>query len=56
MQTASWVIREKATGRVIMETFNAAMVQALNTTKYEAVPILGYLQSLNTKPTTKGTS
>lgn len=47
MKTASWVVREKATGRVIMETFNARVVKALNTAKYEAVPILDYLQSLN---------
>lgn len=49
MKTASWVIRERATGRVILETFNAKAVAALNTAKYEAVPILAYLQSLNAK-------
>lgn len=49
MQTASWVIREKATGRVICETFNAAIVRALNTAKYDAIPIMAYLQSLNIK-------
>lgn len=47
MQTASWVIREKATGNVIMETYDRAKVDALNTKKYEAVPILEYLASLN---------
>jgi hypothetical protein len=36
----SWVIREKSTGRVICETFSAKAVAALNTAKYEAVPIL----------------
>lgn len=46
MKTASWVIREKATGRVIMETFEPRKVAALNTAKYEAVPILAYLQYL----------
>ena len=50
MRTASWVIRERSTGRVIMETFNAKLVAALNTVRYEAVPILEYLQSLNRKP------
>lgn len=45
-QTASWVIRERATGRVICETFSARFVAALNTQRYEAVPILAYLQSL----------
>lgn len=43
----SWVIREKATGRVICETFNARMVAALNREKYEAVPIGQYLGELN---------
>lgn len=43
----SWVIREKVTGRVICETFNHKAVDALNTDRYEAVPILEYLQSLN---------
>jgi hypothetical protein len=46
-KTASWVIRERSTGRVIAETFNPAVVAALNTSKYEAVPILEYLYSLN---------
>jgi hypothetical protein len=47
MRTASWVIREIATGRVIAETFNAATVAGLNTARYEAVPILEYLGALN---------
>jgi hypothetical protein len=47
--TASWVIREKESKQVIMETFDPAKVAALNTDKYEAVPILEYLQSLNRK-------
>ena len=46
-RTASWVIREKATGNVLFETYSASLVGALNTVKYEAVPILAYLQSLN---------
>ena len=45
--TTSWVIREKATGKVILETFVQSNVDALNTAKYEAVPILKYLASLN---------
>lgn len=48
-KTASWVIREKATGKVIMETFDRAKVDALNTEKYEAVPILEHLVGLNQK-------
>lgn len=46
-RTASWVIREKETGRVIFETYNCRVVTFLNTVKYEAVPILAYLQELN---------
>lgn len=45
--TASWIIREKDTGRVIAETFNKALVDVLNTARYEAVPIQTYLASLN---------
>lgn len=47
---ASWVIREKETGAVVMETFDRAKVDALNTAKYEAVPIIDHLASLNKKP------
>lgn len=47
MITASWVIRERETGRVICETFNKRIVAALNTARYEAVPILEYLASFN---------
>lgn len=44
---SSWVIKNKKTGEIIMETFDRAKVDALNTEKYEAVPILTHLQSLN---------
>jgi hypothetical protein len=47
MRTASWVIREKSTKIVIMETFDKDKLAALNTDKYEAVPILEYLCDLN---------
>lgn len=47
MKTASWVIKEKSTGKVLFETFESKIVDALNTDKYLAVPILEYLQSLN---------
>lgn len=46
-QTASWVIRNKATREVVMETFDVRRVNALNTEKYEAVPIYEYLQEVN---------
>jgi predicted RNA methylase len=48
-QGNSWVLREKATGKVVMETFDRKKVEALNTEKYEAVPIGEYLASLNDK-------
>lgn len=47
MKTASWVIREKQTGKVLLETFDKRKVDALNIAKYEAVPIMEYLGSLN---------
>jgi len=45
--SASWVIRERSTGRVLFETFSRKVAAAINTAKYEAVPILQYLASLN---------
>jgi hypothetical protein len=44
---ASWVIRERATGRVIMETFNEHLADTIKP-EYEMVPIGRYLASLNT--------
>jgi GGDEF domain-containing protein len=44
---ASWVIKERATGMAVMETFDRKKVDALNTGKYEAVPIIDYLAELN---------
>ena len=49
-RTASWVIREKATGAVVMETFDRKKVDALNTAKYEAVPVEQHLASINATP------
>jgi hypothetical protein len=46
-KTASWVIRNKETGEPIFETFDRKKVDALNTAKYEAVPIRKYLEELN---------
>ena len=45
---ASWVIRERATGRVIMETFNEHLLETINP-EYEMVPIERYLDELNSK-------
>lgn len=49
MKSVSWVIRNKETREVIMETFDRKKVDALNTEKYEAVPIYEYLCGLNQK-------
>lgn len=46
---SSWVIRNKETGEVVMETFDKARVDALNAEKYEAVPIQQHLGELNQK-------
>jgi hypothetical protein len=45
--TASWVIKRKADGAVITETFSALLVEKLNTEQYEAVPIRQHLASLS---------
>lgn len=47
--TASWILRNKVTKEVVMETFDRRKVDVLNTAKYEAVPIYEYLQELNTR-------
>lgn len=44
---ASFVIRNKETGEVIMETFDRAKVARLKTDKFEAIPIGDHLASLN---------
>lgn len=49
-RTASWVIRDKATGKVVMETFSPELVERVNTAKYEAVPIGQYLGEINGQP------
>ncbi len=46
---ASWVIRNKETSEVVMETFDKKKVDALNTEKYEAVPIAQHLGEINGK-------
>jgi len=43
----SWVIVEKATLEGILETFNEMTARQINTEKYQAVPIMLYLGSLN---------
>lgn len=50
----SWVIRRRADGRVIRETFNHDVPKRIAadpelSAQYEVIPILDYLASLNTK-------
>jgi GGDEF domain-containing protein len=52
-ETASWVIKNKETGETVMETFDPKKVEALNTDKYEAVPIQEHLGNLNKEIATK---
>lgn len=47
--SASWVVREKRSGKVLFETFDKKKVDNLNTDKYEAVPAYKYLTELNSK-------
>ena len=53
-KTASWVVRNKETKEVLFETYDQNKVDALNSDKYEAVPILAYLQSINGKEPVNG--
>jgi len=43
----SWVVLNKETGEVVMETFDRAQVDALNTSKYESFGARDYLEGLN---------
>lgn len=44
---ASWVIRERATGKVLGETFDEHYAAAINRERFDVVPIITHLQSLN---------
>src|SRR5699024_3614963 len=44
---SSWGIRDKETGETVLETFDRKVVDALNTAKYEAVPVGQHLAQLN---------
>lgn len=46
-ENEGWVIRNKETGEVMMETHDPKKIAALNTTKYEAVTVSEHLASLN---------
>ena len=43
----SWVIVELSTKKAIFETFSESVANAINRSKYQVVPIMAYLQSLN---------
>lgn len=47
LRTASWVIVNKTTNEAILETFSESIAGKINAEKYQAVPILEYLQKLN---------
>lgn len=43
----SWVIVEKKTQKAIFETYSKKVADAINKTKYEALPARKYLEQLN---------
>jgi hypothetical protein len=49
MKTASWVIVSRQTGKAVLETFSEELAMAVNLHRYQVVPILEWLQSLNRK-------
>lgn len=55
VNTASWVIKNKETGEVVLEIFDKKKVDSLNTDKYEAVPIKDHLASLSKTNDTQAT-
>jgi cation transport regulator ChaC len=46
-KTASWVIVDKTNNKAIHETYSYEFANMINKAKYEAVPILEYLQNFN---------
>lgn len=48
LETAhSWVIVSLATGEAVLETYSEKLAQAINTSKYKAVPVYEWLASIN---------
>lgn len=45
--TVSWVIVDQITGKSVCETFSRKIVDAINTSRYRAIPIEEYLPGLN---------
>lgn len=48
-KAASWVIRNRETGEMVMEAFDRKTVERLNTDKYEAVPVAQHLAEINAR-------
>ena len=46
-KTASWVIVDKTNNKAMFETFSYDFANMINKAKYEAEPILEYLQNFN---------
>ena len=46
-RNSSWVIVDKETGQPVLETFNQDLLQYVNLSRYDIVPIIEWLQSLN---------
>jgi len=45
--TTSWVIVSKETNKPVMETFNSAILNKINTEKYTIYPIMEWLAIVN---------
>jgi hypothetical protein len=46
---ASYVIVDRVTGKAVAEFYDAAIVAKVNRARYDVMPILEYLYSLNRK-------
>jgi len=47
----SWVICDRQTGSAVFETFRRCVAEAINTDRYEVVPIGEYLARINKSTT-----
>lgn len=47
METASWVIVYKTTGKPLLETFSRKIADAVNRQRFDVIPIAEWLASLN---------
>ena len=44
---ASWIIKRRDTGEIVMETFSAEIADAVDPSRFIVTPILQHLVSLN---------